>query len=235
MRWSAPLQEMTPLQMQLVRTFYYAKVTMIDERIGDIVRALEKRGMLNNTWIIYTSDHGENLGDHRLNQKVVFYDSALRVPCIIRPPGGVAGWQSDALTDHLDIVSTMLEAGGASQSSSYEGKSLLAKVKGGPGGAGAQQGKGVIFSEVAGYSMVYDGHYKLTVDSKNRKQVEFLDLKEDPNELSNLVEEPSMAEIRQRMQSEYLDPLLENLDRDAFRAFEERLSRRSRPGIRRES
>jgi len=94
-KWSN-LGEMTPEQMQLMRTFYYAKITMIDERIGDIIRALEEKGMLDNTWIIYSTDHGENLGDHRLNQKVVFFESAVHIPLIIRPPGGIEGWQSSA-------------------------------------------------------------------------------------------------------------------------------------------
>jgi len=233
MKWSAPLQEMTPLQMQLLRTFYYAKVTMIDERIGDILKALEETGRLGNTWIIYTSDHGENLGDHRLNQKVVFYESAIHVPFLIRPPGGVTGWQTDGLTDHLDLVNTLLDIAGAGSLDHCDGRSLVTKVQAGPEAGDAQTGKERIFSEVAGYSMVYTGRHKLAVDAKTGHQVEFYDLKEDPDELRNRVEEPSLEGLRKELQQQYLGPFLSNLDRDKFHAFEERLQSRGRPGIQR--
>ncbi|HUV43244.1 MAG TPA: sulfatase-like hydrolase/transferase [Dehalococcoidales bacterium] len=233
MRWSAPLQDMTPLQMQLLRTFYYAKVTMIDERIGDILKALEERGMLHNTWIIYTSDHGENLGDHRLNQKVVFYETAVNVPFIIRPPGGTTGWQANGLTDHLDLINTLLDIAGASPLEHCDGSSLVPKVQAGPEGPDAQEGKERIFSEVAGYSMVRTERYKLAVDARTRQQLEFYDMEADPDELHNQVNEPSLDGLRQELQEQYLDPFLRDLDREKFTAFEERSQKSGRPGIQR--
>ena len=233
MRWSAPLQEMTPLQMQLLRTFYYAKVTMIDERIGDMLNALEERGMLDNTWIIYSSDHGENLGDHRLNQKVVFYESALNVPCILRPPGGIEGWQSNGLTDHLDLMATILAIAGAEPLPDRHGRSLVSQIMADPNSAEAQKGKEVIFSEVVGYTMVRNERYKFAIDAKTRKHVELLDLANDPNELQNVVNEPSLAKIRSELFEQHLVPLLKNMDEEKFRAWEERFAARTRPGINR--
>jgi len=232
-RWSGQLADMTPAQNQLMQTFYYAKVTMIDERIGDILGALEERGMLDNTWIIYTSDHGENLGDHRLNQKVVFYESALSVPFIIRPPGGIKSWQCDGLTDHLDLVATMLEIAGAEPLPDRHGRSLVSQIMAGPGSPGAQNGREVIFSEVAGYTMVYDGRYKFAIDAKTRQLVELLDLADDPRELRNVVNEPSLEKVRSELLERYLDPLLMNVDQAKFKAFEERFAARTRPGINR--
>ena len=233
MRWSAPLQEMTPLQMQLLRTFYYAKVTMIDERIGDMLNALEERGMLDNTWIIYSSDHGENLGDHRLNQKVVFYESALNVPFIVRPPGGIEGWQSNGLTDHLDLTATILAIAGAEPLPDRHGRSLVSQIMAGPNSPEAQKGKEVIFSEVVGYTMVRNERYKFAIDAKTRKHVELLDLANDPNELQNVVNEPSLAKIRSELFEQHLVPLLKNMDEEKFRAWEERFAARTRPGINR--
>ena len=57
----------------------------IDDAIGGIIEALEAKGILENTWIIYSSDHGEMAGDHRLSHKGVFYDMAVRVPLVVRP------------------------------------------------------------------------------------------------------------------------------------------------------
>lgn len=96
---SAPLSDMTMEEMKRMRWLYYAKVSLIDECVGKVIKALEQRGMMENTWIIYNSDHGDNLADHRLTQKVVFYESALKIPLIIRPPGGIPGWKSAALCD----------------------------------------------------------------------------------------------------------------------------------------
>ncbi|MFX0083610.1 MAG: sulfatase-like hydrolase/transferase, partial [Candidatus Hodarchaeota archaeon] len=224
-RWSN-LSEMTAEQMQLMRTFYYAKITMIDERIGDITRALEEKGMLDNTWIVYSTDHGENLGDHRLNQKIVFFESALHIPLIIRPPGGVEGWQSSALTDLLDVVATFLEITEAKSIKSCEGLSLLSKIRAGPSDPAAQKGKDVIFSEVLGYSMVFDGRYKLAANARNSKLVELIDLKEDPQELSNKVDDPSLLEVRNNLFEKHLKPFLEKTDLKKLSEHEKRRERR---------
>lgn len=224
-RWSN-LSEMTAEQMQLMRTFYYAKITMIDERIGDITRALEEKGMLDNTWIIYSTDHGENLGDHRLNQKIVFFESAVHIPLIIRPPGGVEGWQTHALTDLLDVTATFLEIADAKSLINCEGISLLSKIKAGPSGPEAQKGKDVIFSEVLGHSMVFDGRYKLAANVRNSELVELIDLKEDPQELSNKIDDPSLLEIRNNLFEKHLKPFLEKTDPKKLSEHEKRRERR---------
>ncbi|MFW9882736.1 MAG: sulfatase, partial [Candidatus Thorarchaeota archaeon] len=109
------LKDMTAEQNQNFRTFYYAKITLIDFFIGEIVKKLGEKGLLDNTWIIYNSDHGEMLGDHFMSHKLVFYEGAIHVPLIIRPPGGINGWFCKGLTDHLDITTSLLNIAGAKQ------------------------------------------------------------------------------------------------------------------------
>ena len=104
---------MTECQNRLMRTYYYAKVSHVDYAVGLVLRALEERELMDNTWIIYSSDHGELLGDHRINQKNVFYEGALNIPLIIRPPKGTQAWAADGLTDHFDICASLLDAAGA--------------------------------------------------------------------------------------------------------------------------
>ena len=207
LKWSN-LGDMTPEQMQLLRSFYYAKITMIDERIGDIIESLKKRDMLKNTWIIYSSDHGENLGDHFMSQKVVFFESALKVPLIIRPPGGIKGWQSNALTDHLDVVSTMLDISKAKALEISNGNSLLKNINLDSSDPKAHKGKEVIFSEVYGYSMVFDGQYKFAVDANTLEPVEMIDIKQDPQELFNKVNDPSLGAVRENLLETHIKPLL---------------------------
>jgi arylsulfatase len=64
------------------REYYLANVTMIDEKLGEILEALETKGLLNNTIVIFTSDHGDTLGDHGQSQKWTMYEQVLRVPLV---------------------------------------------------------------------------------------------------------------------------------------------------------
>ena len=177
--------------------------------------------MADNTWIVYCSDHGEMLGDHMMCNKVVYYDASLRVPCIIRPPGGVKGWKSNALTDQLDVTATLLEMAGAEPLTESDGRSLLPQVIAGPGEADAQKGKEVIFSDVVGSAMVYDGRYKLAINVDNRQPVELIDQEEDPEENNNFVNDPAYEKVRNELMDRHVDRLDKKLDVDRFRRFQE--------------
>ena len=215
------LAHMTPSQDRLMRLYYYAKVTHIDRAIGSVLDALEKKGVLDDTWVIYTSDHGEMLGDHRCRNKALFYEGALTVPLCIRPPGGVRGWRTDALTDHLDVVETMLEIAGATTLDGAELRSsLMRKVANGTAAADAQVGKNVAFSEVRLFSMVRSDQYKLTVDSLTREPLELYDMASDPNELKNLVAEPEYEGVRNDLLGGHLKGLLDRLDQEKVQNYQ---------------
>ncbi len=201
------LKGMTPAQNQLLRTYYYAKITLIDEYIGKIIKALEERELLDNTWIIYNSDHGEMLGDHMMNHKFVFYEGSLRIPCIFRPPGGIKGWQCQGLTDHLDITASLIDIAGAKPLKESDGQSLIPKINEGPNGLRAQKGKDAIFSEVQGFSMVRTEQYKMSIKYNSRRPVELYDLKNDPKELTNLVRDPKYESVRQELIEKYFNKL----------------------------
>jgi arylsulfatase A-like enzyme len=93
-----------------MREVYYAAISMVDEQVGWILDALEETGQLDNTLIIFTSDHGELLGDYGLYQKWNPYDSCARVPFIIRFPKKVApGSIFEGFVDLNDILPTILD------------------------------------------------------------------------------------------------------------------------------
>ena len=75
-------------QIQRLRAYYLANVTMIDEKIGEILTVLDEQGYLENSIVIFTSDHGDCLGDHGHIQKWTMYDIITRVPMIVWSPGG---------------------------------------------------------------------------------------------------------------------------------------------------
>ena len=223
-RKSGGLAHMTPSQDRLMRLYYYAKVTHIDRCIGLVLGALEKRGVLDDTWVIYTSDHGEMLGDHRCRNKALFYEGALTVPLCIRPPGGVTGWRTSALTDHLDVVETMLEIVDAATLDGEELRSsLVSKIANGAAAEDAHVGKDVAFSEVRLFSMVRSDQYKLTVDSLTREPLELYDMASDPEELKNLVDDPALEGVRKDLIEGHLNGLLDRLDHEKVQKYQSTL------------
>lgn len=216
------MDNMTPSQVRLMRAYYYAKVTHIDHGIGMVMQALSDKGVLDDTWIIYTSDHGEMLGDHRIKHKSCFYEGAVNVPLCIRPPGGTTRWQSRALTDHLDLVETMLEIAGAS---SLDGaghrSSLVSKVVDGLDADRAQIGKDAVYSEISLFTMARSDRYKLNVDSVSREPLELYDMDEDADEVHNLVEDPSHSTIRDELIDRHITGFLDELDQEKVRVFRE--------------
>ncbi|MDE0420849.1 MAG: sulfatase-like hydrolase/transferase [Gammaproteobacteria bacterium] len=212
---AAKLDQMSAAQNRVMKTYYYAKVSMIDEGIGWVLDALRARGDMANTWIVYSADHGEMLGDHGLIAKKVFYEGAVKVPCIVRPPGGVDGWVSDGLTDHLDIAATLMDAAGAEAIEGSPGRSLVPLIHAGRTGPNAQQHRTAVLSEFAGrdpYSMVLTEGYKMTVNTRTREPLDLYDMAQDPDELHNRVDDPAFAGVREALCEEHVPELLANVN-----------------------
>ena len=98
----------------------------VDQAVGKLVQALQSKGILDDTYIIFTSDHGEELGDHWLLGKGGYFDASYSVPCIIRDPRAEAtrGKHIDAFTEHVDVMPTLLDAIGAPMPRQCDGHSL---------------------------------------------------------------------------------------------------------------
>ena len=212
------LTSMGKARAQVLRANYYGKVTLIDDGIGQVIAALGAKGLMDDTWIIYTSDHGELLGDHRLEGKSVFYEGALNVPCLVRPPRRVQGWHTKAQVDHLDIAATLIDIAGAEPLADSPGRSLVPRVTAGPRALDAQEGRAAVFSELAGYSMVRGDRYKMAIDAASRDVVELYDLARDPRELRNLADDPGLAQVREELLTEQLAPLLSEMDTEKLEA-----------------
>lgn len=119
-------------QAQRMVAAYYAQILLIDDQVGRMLEALEASGQRENTLIIFTSDHGEMLGDHGLLQKGCrFYEGAVHIPLILSWPGHFqAGLRSTALVELTDIVPTLLDILGLPISRHIQGKSLLPILSG---------------------------------------------------------------------------------------------------------
>jgi arylsulfatase A-like enzyme len=103
---------------------FYGLVTMLDSAIGDVVDALNDSRKLDNTIVVFTSDHGEFLGDHYLRNKTLFYEASAAIPLIVAGPRVLRGHVSPALTGHVDLLPTLLDFAGIELPSRREGESL---------------------------------------------------------------------------------------------------------------
>lgn len=105
----------SPQQLANTRRAYYAMITQIDYALGRLFACLRESGMDRNTWIIFTSDHGEMLGDHYMSQKNLFFEGSAHIPCIIMPPQGrglPVNQRVDTLAELSDVYTTILSIAG---------------------------------------------------------------------------------------------------------------------------
>lgn len=189
-RWNTPEKYQTNMRA------YYRMVSGIDGAIGRFLKALEDEGLADNTIIIYSADNGYHMGNRGFAGKWSHYEESLRVPLIIYDPRvskRKKGQETDALALNLDLPSTFLDWAGADIPEHYQGRSLAPIVsKGKP-----KDWRTETFHEhfavrhrIPAFEGIRTERFKYVryIDNDNR---EFLhDLKNDPDELVNLAEDP---------------------------------------------
>jgi len=168
---------------------YDAEIRRTDDLVARLVDALEDRSLLEKTWVLLLSDHGEGFWEHGFDEHGnAFFDEAIRIPLILVPPKGRQDGpeQVDAPVSNLDTFATILDITGVPLPEETMGVSLLER---GPSGAGASR---VLFSESAhshdihAAAVIRDG-FKYTVYPSLPEPEHYLfDLHEDPFELANL-------------------------------------------------
>jgi arylsulfatase A-like enzyme len=94
---------------RLLQASYYGLMAEVDDNMGRLFAQLKSLGVWDDTLIVFTSDHGEQMGDHWLYGKAGFFDQSYHIPLLIRAPDGVSGGRCRAFTEHVDIVPTMLQ------------------------------------------------------------------------------------------------------------------------------
>jgi choline-sulfatase len=151
--------------------------------------------MLDDTWIVYTSDHGEMAGDHGLMSKCVMYEQTVRVPLIIRPPGCEPRVVDD-LVELLDVPATVRAIAGAPEVPKSEGRSLLGHVD---TDAPDPEPRRVSVSENWGFAAFVTDRYKLVIDEDAFEPCALFDLVDDACEDENLVAGASSATVGQML------------------------------------
>jgi len=185
------------------RAYYLGNVTMIDEKVGQIMQALETKGYLENTVVIFTSDHGDCLTDHGHSQKWTMYDCITRMPMIVWSPKRFAGGRTvDGLCSQMDIGATILEMAGLPLPPTMEAESMLPALEGKP-----WAGRTHVYAEQARDGILQETEFMTMVRSRDWKLIHFLDepfgqlfnLVDDPDEVRDLWDDPSAAVMKQEL------------------------------------
>ena len=202
----APLRydwdRMPPARIARARQHYFGQITHIDHQIGRFLAALRWKGLWDNTLVIFTSDHGDMMGDYGLFFKSHFFEGSGRVPLILRAPrgweGAIPAQRYGKPVSLVDVLPTLVSAAGGRVSDRVDGVSLL-PVLGGGDPVEDRIFHGEIGGEKRRHHCLTDGRYKYMWFRLGGCEYLF-DLKEDPNEVNNLAgDEDRVVEWRNRL------------------------------------
>lgn len=183
---------------------YYAMITEVDHYVGRLLETLEQLGVREETMVIFTSDHGEDLGRHlRYGKGWPGYDSITRVPCVIRWPAVVdsPGRSVDSIVEAVDLLPTMLEGVGVQAPAAVRGRSLVPLLR---GDTATHRDSALI--EGAGRKAVRTDRYRYAVGGNDEH---LYDLAHDPAEHHNLADDPDYAEERAALCRTLLERLMD--------------------------
>ncbi len=192
--------DISTAEIEHTRRQYTANISLIDYWIGQMRDMLTARGMADNTYIVFASDHGEMLGDHQLYTKSVAYEGALRVPLILAGPEIPAGGLSHSLVELADINPTLCELAGVPYSGneleSLDACSVLPSVR-----DTSRTHRPNALSQLRHFAAVRTDSHKLIHNYNSG--TELYDLEQDPTECQNIAEEQPelVSDLRRQMQT----------------------------------
>ncbi len=212
--------------MRNLKAYYYATISFVDFQIGRILDALEKTGELDNTLIIFTSDHGEFLGDNDCFGKRSMHDPASRVPMIVRGPGFKPGETCESPVNLVDIMPTAAAACGLKATDS-DGVDLATVA------AGSSDRK-YVFSQFEnaenGIYMIVSREWKYFYSAGDRREY-FFDRVNDPDETRNKAGLPMLNEVKNTLKQALLEYLKQENATEAFVETEQGLDWREYPHL----
>ncbi|WP_169569704.1 alkaline phosphatase family protein [Sneathiella limimaris] len=204
-------KDLTEAEVRQIRATYSALVSEVDSNVGRLLDMLEKTGELDNTLIVVTADHGEQLGDHHLFGKLGFYDQSFHIPLIVKAPKSlnIDPSEIEEFSESIDIMPTILECLGAKPPAQCDGISLLPLMRGDK----PENWRDAVhwlydFRDIehgdpeTALGLDHDECNLLVYRDQNFKYVHFaslppllFDLVNDPDETRNLAEEPDYQAV----------------------------------------
>ena len=182
----------------------------VDDSLGRIVATLARKGILDNTMVVFTSDHGYFYGEHGLNEeRRLAYEETIRIPLIVRFPRlAAAGTTPPQMALSIDLAPTVLEIAGLEPRPEIQGRSLVPlltqTVRDWRSSFLIEYFTDTVFPRIRtmGYVAARTAHHKYIQYRELRDMDELYDLDADPYEMTNLIAKPEAAEMLQQMRSE---------------------------------
>lgn len=192
-RGKAPFDQrfQNPEMVKQMKQLYYAMVTQVDEWVGKLLDELDRKGLSQNTLVVFVSDHGEMMGDHGLNSKMKMYEGSAHVPLIMRFPGTIpAGTKVSKPVSHHDLFATILDYTGM-KAPENDGRSLRNLVD---GKADPVDYAVSVWGQInnGGPFMIRKGDWKMILYLQMQDKIQgatqaLYNLKSDPLEMNNLI------------------------------------------------
>lgn len=227
-RANGAMTDAAPDEWRRYRGAYYRLVEKVDAAVGEILEAVD----LDATLVVFTSDHGDGHGAHRTIQKTLFYEESVRVPLVVRPPGGIEGRDRDQgpnrerdrdggrvedalVSNGLDLLPTLCDYAGIDPPAELPGRSIRPLVE---GTADADRRDAVVAQtrredwDLTG-RMVRTDRYKYVVYNRGRRREQLFDLQADPGKMVDLTESDAHADALDRHRELLLEHCLAREDR----------------------
>jgi arylsulfatase A-like enzyme len=215
---------------------YLGCIAAVDESVGRVLDYLDESGLAENTVIIYTSDQGFFLGDHGWYDKRFMYEESLRMPFVVRYPGGIEpGSVNDNIVANLDLAPTFLELADAEIPSDMQGQSLKNLLLNEP----VEGWRKSLYYHYYEYPAVHMAKRHYGARTKQYKLMHFYydidawelyDLEKDPNEINNVYDDPAYANVVTELKAEIkrLQELYGDSDELTQQFLEQDLERRKK-------
>ena len=214
-----PFSEMDEEDHRLVTAAYWAMCDLLDDAVSRMLNALDRTGQREDTIVVFTSDHGELLGDHGVYLKgPFFYEEALNVPLIVSWPGAYESAETDALVELVDLAPTLLDAADVDPSPRMQGRSLHSSLV---GEEPLDDHRDSVYAEAYDLThwasdvratMVRTERYKLVRHHGPDSTSELYDLTTDAGETVNRWDDPDYADVRATLLATLADRMADTVD-----------------------
>jgi choline-sulfatase len=199
--------EVTDEHTRNARHAYYAMCSYVDDKLGSFMKVMQETGLLQDTIVVFTADHGDMMGERGMWFKQTFFENSTRIPLVIGGPGLPKGKVVGANVSLVDLMPTLLslvDDGKVDVATPIEGKDMTGLMtRGDPGWSDRVISEYSDMGVCAPCRMVREGHYKYAYTHGHEPML--FDLKADPLEHRNLAGRPQVAEIEKRLRAVALD------------------------------
>lgn len=192
-----------------VITTYWGYISLIDDAIGQLFDFLKENNLYDDTFIVFTADHGDAMGAHKMIEKGEFmFENTYNIPMIVKDPESKRVGESDDNLVYLhDLTSTVYQVAGQEVPKTFEGKGVLEIVRN-----NKTNGRKGILAQMTGHFVYFEQRMWRRKDFKlvfNASDVcELYDLKNDPKEMRNLIDDPKYRSVKKEMMQEMYDEMM---------------------------